>query len=739
MNELAVSYPRSEPLDLFLALHRELVGRCSWEVSLLPRPVEPHIAAFRSGLHGWRRLGLAIPPALLGQVDDLPSMLRRSSGDLEATRTVVEAMTAAEPVLRPALASFHAHRAGAAADLDCRLHLDRASVPLAAALGVHGGGLSLPIYLVPFAPHPPSVGFLLQQGQPVGGYVDCRRYLGSTLAEAVLIQLAWALLRTRPGPADLLSRLRALLPGDGPYPRRLRLVLAKVLVEMTAGHLVRREDARHRPGVDILGTAWRFPRLYDLACRHWGRYLDGTCDRDEALMAIARESGSRHPRWYVDHVDAASLAADFYLMEWLGSQGDAAARARLARWTPALSRDLATQLDLIIGTELGHYECARPEVHPPRLAGFLRTVTSGDSRVAWWQTRVDIGEANALSLAAEAFAGPGVEYGGEAWAPIATMLRRFVSGELPQRVFVDQCFTLQHNNGCLFDKYFEAEHLPVVLDAQAAGDLVTLARFASPEVRWRFQEQRRRVHAGFSTAWLDETLPDQPVAGPPVEWTSHRGRLAIGAAPPGCVGCGSSEDLGSFAATSARAGEPVRLRTWQFRRPWPAQPRRYERAHAILETTLGQVRLRLWPQLVPYTVDNFVALAAGTRDWRDPDTGRPRRGPFYDGTLFYRRVPGFLVAAGDRSGTGSGGPGYRIPDEFPTGVSFDRPFLVAMANNGRDSAGSRFFITLAPAPHLDGGYQQFGEVFDERSCAAVTAIAAARDPVVLTRVIVDAR
>lgn len=725
---MKVTFARSWSLDLYLAVHRELIGRCSWEFSALPRPIEPAIAMFCDGLRGWREGGTPIPPA------SFASTAGPEAATDEATRAVLAAMDAARPQLAPAIEAFDERRTLAEADLDQRLCLPRVADALAAAMGTPRATVELPLYLVPFAPYPPSVGLLLDGSRVAGAYLDFRRYVGSTLADAVLTQLCWVLLRTEHDPGQLLRRLQRLLPGTGTYQRRLRLLLTKTLVELTAGHLVRTADPTHRPCVEVLGTAWRFPRLYDLAHRHWIPYLHGYLDREHALAAITQEAAEYTPRWYVENIDGAALAADFYLLEWLAAQGDDGARARLTQWAVQLSADFAGQLDLIIGTELGHYECARLETLPPELATFLRQVNLGDSRIGWWRARSELGEIRALDLAADAFAGPGVEYGGEAWASIAAMLRRYAAGELPARVFIDQCFTLQHNNGCLFDKYFEAEHLLPVLRAQAAGDLAVLARHASAEMRRRWQRYRHQLEAGHSPEWLGG---DRAADVPPPD-APRTTRLSIGAPPPGSLGCGSAEGPAQLAAAPQDATAAIRTRTWQFRRPWPAVPRRYTAVTAVLHTDLGTVQLHLWPTVVPHTVDNFVALAHGSRPWRDPTTGERRDDPFYDGIEFHRRVPGFIIEVGDRSGTGKGGPGYRIPDEFQPDAVFDRPFLVAMANNGRDSAGSRFFITLDTARHLDGGFGQFGEVLDPASRDVVTAIAEALRSVRLHRVIIDA-
>ena len=420
--------------------------------------------------------------------------------------------------------------------------------------------------------------------------MDCRRYRGANLVESVLTLISWAMLREETGPGRLSAQLAARLPGNGPYHRRLRAVLIKVLVEMTAGALVRRTDPAHRPGVDVLGTAWRFPRLFGAASRHWAPYLSGLTDRAEALDALAAELSAYSPRWYIDCVDAASLAADFYLLEWLATAGDADCARDFALWVPQLARDFAGQIDLVIGSELGHFERARDSAPAGPLAAFLRQVTTGDSQAAWPRVRGELGAAPALALAAEAFSGPGTEFGGAAWAPIAAMLRRYACDELPQRVFIDQCFTLQHNNGCVFDKCFDVTDVAEVLDAQASGDLVTLARHASDRVRdaWRRHQSGRL--ASFDGTWLglpayqpaELTQPTQPAqpappaqpaeTSPPDGPTRRAGpgwfELAIGAAPPGGPGCGSSLEPGAFAAgrrptpTSrfSRAGRPTAAR-----------------------------------------------------------------------------------------------------------------------------------------------------------------------------------
>lgn len=716
---MPITYAHSDFLDRFLALQRELSGRFGWETGLLPRPVTPAVHTFTTGVRRWRRAGLSDLPHWLTDPDGRPP------ADPEVERGTTEVLTAlaeAGPVLRAALEPWPGLRERAVAELGRLLPFDRIAGELTEAIGadVTAGP---PVYLVPFAPNPPAAGFLSAGTRPSAIYVDFRRYTGSTLAESVLTMTAWAALRTATGEQTLPAQLLRLLPGGGRYHRRLRALLTKVLVEITAGEHVRRVVPGHRPCVDVLGTAWRYPRLFRVAEVHWNAYLAGHVERQDALAAIAADVRQRSPHWFVDHVDAASLAADFYLLEWLTSAADRPAEVRLHQWLPHLARDFAEHLDLIVGAELGHYERTGDTPVDSALGDFLRTIRAQDSRVSWAQERARLGQATALRLAHRAFAGPGREFGGEAWAPVAAMLARYARHELPHRVFIDQCFTLQHNNGSLFDKFHDTSRMRTVLDAQAAGDLFTLAEHASPEVRARWHGHLRTALSDRDPVWLGATPleVDLPAGGDP--------------ATPGAAGCGSAEDPASLrAGWDAGAEAEIRVRQPIYRRPLPATLDRYDRVTARLHTDLGVVELELLPDRTPYTVDNFVRLARGTAAWVDPLTGRPGTGPFYDGTVFHRRLPGFLVQAGDRTGTGHGGPGYRLPEEIRPDLPFDRPFLVGMANLGTDLTGSQFFVTLAAADHLTGKFTRFGEVVDELSRKVVTEIAHAPHDVVLHQV-----
>jgi peptidyl-prolyl cis-trans isomerase A (cyclophilin A) len=131
---------------------------------------------------------------------------------------------------------------------------------------------------------------------------------------------------------------------------------------------------------------------------------------------------------------------------------------------------------------------------------------------------------------------------------------------------------------------------------------------------------------------------------------------------------------------------------------------------ATLTTTQGTVTVRLLPDHAPKTVRNFVELAEGGREWSDPRTRANTKDKLYDGTIFHRVIAGFMIQGGDPLGTGTGGPGYEFADEIHPDLRFDKPYLLAMANAGPGTNGSQFFITVAPAPWLNGKHTIFGEV-----------------------------
>ena len=150
---------------------------------------------------------------------------------------------------------------------------------------------------------------------------------------------------------------------------------------------------------------------------------------------------------------------------------------------------------------------------------------------------------------------------------------------------------------------------------------------------------------------------------------------------------------------------------------------------AIFDTTAGKLTCKLFEKQTPETVANFIGLATGTKDWKSPVSGANKHGvPLYDGTIFHRVIPNFMIQGGDPRGDGTGDPGYKFRDEFVPTLTFDRPGRLAMANSGPNTNGSQFFITDVPTPHLNGHHTIFGQC-DEASVELVKKIARmASDP-----------
>ncbi|WP_283139583.1 peptidylprolyl isomerase [Rhizohabitans arisaemae] len=172
-----------------------------------------------------------------------------------------------------------------------------------------------------------------------------------------------------------------------------------------------------------------------------------------------------------------------------------------------------------------------------------------------------------------------------------------------------------------------------------------------------------------------------------------------------------------------------------------------EELTATLHTNLGAIKVQLFPNHAPKTVRNFVELAEGSREWTHPETGQRSTEKLYDGTIFHRVIDGFMIQGGDPLGQGIGGPGYKFDDEIHPDLYFNRPYLLAMANAGkqmgRGTNGSQFFITVVPTPHLNGRHTIFGEVLEGQDVVdAISKVATGRNDrpqsdVVLERVVIE--
>jgi peptidyl-prolyl cis-trans isomerase A (cyclophilin A) len=143
---------------------------------------------------------------------------------------------------------------------------------------------------------------------------------------------------------------------------------------------------------------------------------------------------------------------------------------------------------------------------------------------------------------------------------------------------------------------------------------------------------------------------------------------------------------------------------------WMKKVQQGKDLYATIKTSQGDIVVRLFSKDAPKTVENFVGLATGEKEWRHPQTGEPSKKPLYDGTIFHRVIPDFMIQGGDPTGTGRGDPGYRFEDEFQSGRTFDKPGLLAMANAGPNTNGSQFFITTSTPGHLNNRHTIFGEV-----------------------------
>jgi len=149
--------------------------------------------------------------------------------------------------------------------------------------------------------------------------------------------------------------------------------------------------------------------------------------------------------------------------------------------------------------------------------------------------------------------------------------------------------------------------------------------------------------------------------------------------------------------------------------------------YAIFETSLGNVVCKLFEKEAPKTVENFIGLAEGTKEFTNPMTGKKEKRNYYDGLTFHRVIPQFMIQGGCPRGDGRGGPGYSFSDEFHPSLRHSKAGKLSMANAGPNTNGSQFFITVAPTPHLDNRHTIFGEVVEGQDVADKISLTP-RDP-----------
>src|SRR2546421_335597 len=181
--------------------------------------------------------------------------------------------------------------------------------------------------------------------------------------------------------------------------------------------------------------------------------------------------------------------------------------------------------------------------------------------------------------------------------------------------------------------------------------------------------------------------------------------------------------LASVAAWAQADAPPKTASHKPTAKPATAAPKKSGEPTAVFETTAGTLRCKLFEKETPITVKNFIDLATGAKDWTNPVSHATKHNtPLYDGTIFHRVIPNFMIQGGDPAGNGTGDPGYKFKDEIVATLMFDRPGRLAMANSGPGTNGSQFFITEVPTPHLNGKHTIFGQC-DDASLALVKQIA----------------
>jgi peptidyl-prolyl cis-trans isomerase A (cyclophilin A) len=166
--------------------------------------------------------------------------------------------------------------------------------------------------------------------------------------------------------------------------------------------------------------------------------------------------------------------------------------------------------------------------------------------------------------------------------------------------------------------------------------------------------------------------------------------------------------------------------------------------YAHFTTTEGKITVRLFESDAPITVKNFIELAEGSKEWTHPTTHKKSNDKLFDGTIFHRVIPDFMIQGGDPTGTGMGGPGYRFGDETKGSPhKFDKPGKLAMANSGPGTNGCQFFVTVAPTMWLTGNHTIFGEVVEGQEIVTKISLVprGAQDkpktPVVLESVVIE--
>jgi peptidyl-prolyl cis-trans isomerase A (cyclophilin A) len=222
---------------------------------------------------------------------------------------------------------------------------------------------------------------------------------------------------------------------------------------------------------------------------------------------------------------------------------------------------------------------------------------------------------------------------------------------------------------------------------------------------------------GLSAACKKQEAPPAP-APPP----SEPARPAEPTPPPAEPAKAAEETPPPAAAEAAKAGDEVRPPTAADLETYTSDIKGKGPLKAVFETSQGRITCELFPDKAPMTVANFVGLARGLKPFRNPKTGQVEKRPFFDGLIFHRVIPDFMIQGGDPLGVGTGDPGYRFADEFDPSLRHDKPGILSMANAGPGTNGSQFFITERPTPHLDDRHSVFGACKETDAIKKITRV-----------------
>jgi hypothetical protein len=516
---------RSPVLDLYLALCREVNGRATWEFQLLPRPHVPAVGEFDRAVALLRRCGVQGLEARLAQAQSVSTLADRLAGlsagaarrpdvAAKALRMLTEAMMELSDPVEQVLAA-HAPELGG--DADGMRQILEQQLPACLGFACQALGLShrrsdITIYLTPATSYrtpatsfPPGSGNVAGSQEMAGGFVDCGRFCGSDMAEAVLNVAVHAMIGQGPGACGPVGGTPvwdelADHAGIAQARSQIRNELKILLVDLTLGEAVRAFiDSSHFDAAAGIGVYLHFSGLIKWLRPLWRRYLNGDICRqkfiDFAVSAMAEMDLGEQSR-----PPLATAVADFYILELLASDGDDVAGRVLAVLETELAEAFTHYIEVSIGAELGHEPRQGAHQADGDLREFLIEVRRGDSRLAWNRVRHRLG-LHALTLAEQVFSSS-VATGGVAWVPIVRLLRLYLSGTINARVFIDQSFTIKHNTGPIFDKFLDVTGLQAVLDAQAAGDIATMLHDSSKQTRrlWARAHALRRL--SHDSTWL---------------------------------------------------------------------------------------------------------------------------------------------------------------------------------------------------------------------------------------------